>query len=118
MCYNKSMSERRNKRIEEILKEELSKIIHKEADIGPCILATLTKVQISGDTKTAKIWISILPEKERKKIMGELKRQLPYFQYLLVKKMNMKWVPEISLVSDNTEEEAGKIEDLIKSKIK
>lgn len=110
------MKELRNKRIERILQEELSKIMQKESNISPEILATLTKFEISSDAKTAKAWISILPEKERQKTMAELRKQLPYFQYLLVKKMNMKWVPAVFFTDDFTEEEASKIEDLIRSK--
>ena len=109
------MSKRRNKRIEEVLKEELSKIIHKEANLMPEVLITLTKIEVASDIKTAKVWISVFPEKDRAKAMQQLQKQLPYFQYLLVKKMNMKWVPSIRLVDDISEEEAEKIEVLIQN---
>lgn len=107
------MNIRRNKRIEEVLKEELAKIIYKEADIDPNILTTITKTEVSSDAKEAKIWVSIMPEIRRKEAMEKLNRQLPFFQHLLVKKMKIKWVPTIILVDDMTEEEAEKIEKII-----
>lgn len=107
------MSERRNRRIEEVLKEEFSKILYKKADVSPEFLVTLTKVEISPDAREAKVWISVMPEQRRQEVMAKLNQQLPFFQHLLVKAMKMKWVPTVALYEDKTEEKAEKIESII-----
>lgn len=107
------MGERRNKRIEEVLKEELSKIIYENSDISRDILITLTDIEVSACLKEAKAWISVMPEARRKEVMGILRKRLPYFQSLLIKKVKMKWVPAIVFVDDTTEEEADRIEKII-----
>ncbi len=107
------MESRKDKRAEGILKEEFSKIIHKELDLEPGTLVTLTKLTVSNKLQSAKIWISVLPENRRREIMSQLKKRLPYFQHLLVKKMNMRWVPEIILEEDFSGERVAKIENII-----
>jgi len=107
------MDERKNKRTEEILKEEFSKIIYREMDINPGVLVTLTKITLSSDLRSAKAWISILPENSSIETIKKLRKRMPFFQYLLIKKMGVKWVPEINLIEDTTEQKAAVIENLI-----
>jgi len=107
------MENRKDKRAEEVLKEELSKIIYKELDLESGILVTLTKLTVSNNLQSAKVWISVLPEDRRSGVMCHLKKRLPYFQHLLVKKMNMRWVPEIIWVEDVSGERVAEIDNII-----
>jgi len=107
------MESRKDKRAEGVLKEELSKIIYKELDVEPGILVTLTKLTVSNKLQSAKVWISVLPENKRGGVMSQLKKRLPYFQHLLIKKMNMSWVPDVIFVEDVSGERVAEIENVI-----
>jgi len=110
------METRKGKRIEEVLKEELSKIIYKELDLESGILVTLTKLTVSNNQQSAKAWISVLPEDRRGGVMTQLKKRLPYLQHLLVKKMSMRWVPDVVFVDDISGERVASIENVIAEK--
>ncbi len=107
------MESRKDKRAEGVLKEELSKIIYKELDLESGILVTLTKLNVSNNLQSAKVWVSVLPENRRGGVMAQLKKRLPYFQHLLVKKMNIRWVPEIIWVEDVSGERVAEMENVI-----
>ena len=62
-------------RIDEEMKKEISHIITYDLkDPNITGLISVTKVKVSGDLKYAKVYVSMLNEKENKKVVEDLKK--------------------------------------------
>jgi len=103
----------RIKRVNNLIQEVLAKIFLKELDLPKEILVTITRVETSPDLNEAKVFISVFPEKEREKIIENLKKNIYFFQKKLDKKLVMERVPKISFLVEEKTVEAGRIEEII-----
>ncbi|MDD5617840.1 MAG: 30S ribosome-binding factor RbfA [Candidatus Omnitrophica bacterium] len=93
----------RRERVQEAIKEEVSSIIHDELN-DPCIgFATVTRVELSSDLKYAKIYVSVLENKNNKPFVA-LGRAKGYIRKLLAQRMKMRFVPELIFKEDNSAE--------------
>lgn len=100
-------------RINELLKEELSKIIIQEVDIDSGTLITITKVDTSRDLRYATILISILPDIKSGSTLKILTKQIYKIQQLLNEKLSMKPVPRIKFVLDSGGKHYSELEKII-----
>lgn len=109
------MSKERIQRINHLLQEILSEIIHQEANFPPDILITIQGVETSSDFRQSKIKISIFPSERADEVLNFFKKNIQNFQKILNKKLKMKIVPKIIFQLDFTEEKAARIEKLLKN---
>ena len=104
----------RVEKIQEQIKEEVSDIILrglKDPRIG---FVTVTKVDVSSDLKTAKIYVSILGSSEQfENTWQGLRHSCGYIRQELAKRMRIKFVPEIAFYPDTTMQYSAHIQDLI-----
>lgn len=105
---------RRTEQVNKLIKEEISQLLLRELEFPKGVIATVTRVKVSPDLKYAKIFVSIFPSGQGEKILEFLEKNASHLQFLLAKKIVMKFVPKISFVLDVTEEEAEKIEEIFK----
>ncbi|OHA46885.1 MAG: ribosome-binding factor A [Candidatus Terrybacteria bacterium RIFCSPLOWO2_01_FULL_44_24] len=101
------------KRIERLqirIKEELAQIITKEFDFNPGVLVTVTRSEVSDDLTAVRIYLSVYPEKETEGILDILQKQIYFIQQIFNKRMEMRPVPRIRFVLDESVREADKIE--------
>lgn len=104
----------RAEKINELLKQELGKILLKEADFENGALITVLKAAVSDDQKTANIYFSVWPDEKTPIIAEKIKKMTGWLQNLLYKKIQLRPTPRITFVL-NTEETIGqKIDTLIK----
>jgi len=106
---------KRIKRINELIKRELGKIISRDIEIPEGSLLTITDVETTNDLKQAKIWISIYPFQKSKQVFKILSKKINQLQFSLNKKLNFRSLPRISFKIDQTEERASKIENVFKN---
>ena len=99
----------RHQRVESLLKEELNKIILKEMEF-PDTLVTITEVKIQKDLDYATINISVLPNEKSDKVLKNLEKSRGYLQHLLLKKINIKPMPEIRFNLDIGFKKAAEVE--------
>jgi len=100
-------------RVNQLIKKELSQMLSKEIDFPKNVLVTLTRVETSPDLAQAKVYISVIPEKEEENVFNVLKKHISSLQKKLNKKLSMKFVPKIIFVEEKTTKEAGRIEELL-----
>ena len=105
---------RRIQRVNELLREEISKLILREIDLSEDTLVTITEVKTSSDLQQAKIRVSIMPFLKADKILKVLNSQVFNIQRLLNKKLNMKIVPKIRFELDKSGEKTSRVEQLLK----
>jgi ribosome-binding factor A len=104
---------KRIERVNQLIKEELSGIILREIELPAGILLTLTRVETSVDLNQTKVFISVIPENKRKRVLKALEKSIYDLQQKLNKRLNMRPVPRIWFVEEKETAEAGRIEEIL-----
>lgn len=109
-----SMQFKRSERVQELLLEEISKLIQrglKDPRIG---FVTITRVHLSGNLKHAKIYVSILGSDEQKTDSLEgLQSARGFIRQYLGKNLAMKYTPGLDFKIDKGAEHVEKIAKII-----
>ena len=99
-------------RLNNTFAREISKIIHdeiKDKDIG---FVTITEVRITNDLSFAKVYITTL-DNDRDKVLKALNKASGFIRSLLCDMVDVRKIPEIHFVYDESIEYGKKIEDII-----
>ena len=107
----------RQLRVGELVKQNLGEIfIRNEAKI-PLIntkIITVTEVRMTPDLKTARAYVIPLGGEDLKETVSILTEYSHLVRKALSKKLDIKFLPKLAFVEDNSFEYAEKIERLIK----
>ena len=95
------MSYQRIDRISEEVRREVDAIIRDELH-DPRISGTfsVTRADVTGDLRYAKLYISVLEDDKRDDLMAALKNAKGYIRRSLSKRMIIRYTPELTFVSD------------------
>lgn len=105
------MSNFRNEKIANMIKELSALFIEKEA--GNSSLITVTRVLLSDDAKRATILITVLPEDKENAAYGFIKRNLGELRKQISKTLKINPVPFIDIEIDGGEKNRQKIDELL-----
>ncbi len=95
------MSYQRTDRISEEIRREVDAIIREELhDPRVCGTYSVTRAEVTGDLRYAKIYISILEDDRRDSLMEALKNAKGYIRRALGKRMIIRYTPELIFISD------------------
>ena len=115
--YTQKAYSQRQLRVGELVKQNLGELfIRNEAKI-PTInskLITVTEVRMSSDLKSARAYIIPLGGKETKKTVNILTEFSHLVRKALSKKLDIKFLPKLHFVGDESFDYAERIEKLIK----
>jgi ribosome-binding factor A len=111
------MSSFRIKQVNQVILEDLAKIIQNDIIIPSEALVTVLSVVTSKDLLYSNVVVSIFPKTKTTEVFEFLNKNIFSIQQFLNKKLAMRPVPKIRFELDNTEEEAAKVEALL-TKIK
>ena len=107
----------RQLRVGELVKQNLGELfLRNEAKI-PTInskLITVTEVRMTPDLKTARVYVIPLGGIDTKEIVKILTEYSHLVRKALSKRLDIKFLPKLTFVEDNSFEYAEKIEKLIK----
>ncbi len=107
----------RQLRVGELVKQNLGEIfIRNEAKI-PSVntkVVTVTEVRMTPDLKTARVYVIPLGGIDLEKTVSTLTEYSHLVRKALSKKLDIKFLPKLTFVEDNSFEYAEKIERLIK----
>lgn len=104
---------KRIQRLNELIKEELGKILLREGNFPKGVLVTITRVETSANLSEANIWISVLPEDQTEKIVAILNKIIYHLQQKINKTIRIKFVPKIRFLIETKTKEAARIEELL-----
>lgn len=104
----------RLERLNNLIQEEVSKLLFKELEFGLGILVTVTRAQVSTGVAHAKIYISILPKNRTGKVFEILKKNIYHIQQLLNKQLPIRPVPKIEFELDKGMDNVENIVNLTK----
>jgi len=105
------MSQRIQK-INELIKQEISKILLKEIDFTD-ILVTVNSADTSSDLKNCKIKISIIPTDKSDFALEVIQKKIYHIQQEFNKKLHLRYSPKLSFGIDQIEIKAQRIEELL-----
>ena len=106
----------RQLRVGELIKQSLGQIFLRDEAKVPSIdtkNVTVTEVRMSPDLKNAKAYVIPLGGKETIKTVNILTEFSKQIRKALAKKINMKFLPKIYFVGDDSFDYAAKIEKMI-----
>ena len=95
------MSYQRIDRISEEVRREVDAIIREELH-DPRISGTfsITRAEVTGDLRYAKIYISVPEDEKQADLMEALKKARGYIRHSLGQRMIIRYTPELIFVSD------------------
>ena len=113
---NNAPFSQRQLRVGELIKQSLGQIFLKEEAKVPTLITkniTVTEVRMSPDLKNARAYVIPLGGKDTDNAVHVLTKFSYLIRKALSKKIDMKFLPRISFVNDNSFDYAEKIEKLI-----
>ncbi len=110
------MESKRQQKFARLILKDMSSIFQKEAKnhLGSTFV-TITQVRMTPDLGIARIFLSVLVESERKKVLNLLIENKGLLRNLLGKKLRhqIRKIPDLEFFIDDTAEYAAKITEII-----
>jgi ribosome-binding factor A len=107
----------RTEQVESNLQKILGELFIRDVELPQDHLATISRVSVSPDLKTAKVFVSVLPFDSSEEVMAMLKSQKSQIQKEAHEQLSMKFSPVLEFVLDTKQEEASEIEKLIDEEV-
>jgi ribosome-binding factor A len=107
----------RQLRVGEMVKQNLGELFIRDEAKIPTInskLITVTEVRMTPDLKTARVYVIPLGGVEMKETVKILTEYSHLVRRALSKRLDIKFLPKLTFVEDNSFEYAEKIENIIK----
>jgi len=104
----------RSDRVAQIIRIEVSDIVRNKL-VDPRIgFASITDVELTPDLKFAKIFVSILGnDKQKKETIAGLRCATGFIRTELGKRLELRFVPEILFIKDESIERGSKVMSII-----
>ncbi len=103
--------ERLSSEILRIITEVISYEINDPRVAGNC---NVTGIELSRDYSHCKVYVEILTE-NKKEVIDGLKNSSGFIRHIVLNQLDLKKIPELSFVIDDTKEKAERINELLES---
>lgn len=104
----------RLERVKQLLKREISSIIHDQLKDPRIGFVTITRVEVTPDLRQGKVYFSILGDREdTEKTLRGLNSACGYIRKLVGKRLTLRHIPEISFFLDKSTEYSIHIDETI-----
>ncbi len=100
-------------RVNQLIKQTLSKFLLKELDFKRSVLITITRVETASNLNYSNVFVSVMPEQEIEPVMIFLNKNIYHLQQKMNKKLVMKRVPKIIFREETKTREAARVEKLL-----
>ena len=108
------MSKQRSERVQEALRQEISKIVLDELKDPRIGFITITSVELTKDLSYAKVYFSILGDaKDNSKALQGLNSAKGYIKNMVADRINLRFMPEIAFAIDESLEHTKHIYDIL-----
>jgi ribosome-binding factor A len=99
----------RTQRVDELLREEISRIVAREIEDPRVGFVTITRVEVSKDLRHGTVWASVIgTADERKTTIRALGRAMPFIRHRLGD-LRIRRVPELHLRLDDSAEKGTRV---------
>ncbi|OGW84538.1 MAG: ribosome-binding factor A [Omnitrophica bacterium RIFCSPLOWO2_01_FULL_45_10] len=108
------MSTQRPGRVQEALRQEISRIVQNEVKDPRLGFITITNVEITRDLRYAKVYFSVLGESKDKRLtLKALNSAKGYMKNLISERIKLRFMPEIVFKIDESFADTKKITDIL-----
>jgi ribosome-binding factor A len=105
---------RRTDRVEELLKQEIARIVREDVKDPRVGFATIMDVVVSPDLRHARVFVSVLgTEEDKKASLAALRRAGGFIRARVGDEVTLKYLPELKFEIDRSLERAARIEALL-----
>jgi len=111
------MPAQRIDKVNSLIQELLSELLQREISLKAGVLVTVAKVDTTRDLRYTRVSVSAFPESEIGYVEQTLRKETRRLEKALHKQLTMKIKPRLSFEIDRTEEEADKVEKLLKDNL-
>ncbi len=101
-------------KINELLKRELGRVILRDISLPKNILVTISEVETTKDLREAKVFISVFPDIEIKRVLNILGREVHNLRQDLNKRLSIRHLPKMRFLEDQELKEAQRIEEVLR----
>lgn len=109
-----TMGQLRIEKVQELIKQEVSQIILKELKDPRIGFVTVTQVDVTGDLRSAKIYVSLMGSEEQiKDCWDGLQKALGYIRREIGKRIRLRCTPELSFQLDKSLDYSVHIQELL-----
>jgi ribosome-binding factor A len=109
------MDYQRSDRVGDLLIEIISELLSKDIRDPRIGAVTVTGAKVSKDLRHAQIYFNLLGKQEsRKEVLAGLKSATGFIRSKVGKQLNLRFVPAIEFIYDESEDEAQRIDELLK----
>ncbi len=105
---------RRQKRLSSLLKEELSRLMLESLQDSTSGLITVTRVLLSRDLRSARVFLSILGSASEKEALDQIRSRKGYLRKTIASRLKLKYNPELHFALDERFKEESRIEEILK----
>lgn len=110
------MTRLRVQRLAELMKKEVSDIIQKGIKDPRIGFVTVTDVEVSGDLRSAKVFVSVYgSEEEKVKTLEGLESAKGFIRSEIGQRINLRFTPEIYFRFDESIARSARILELLKT---
>ena len=106
---------RRQKRVSNLIKEELSRLIIESFQDSTSGLITITHVSMSKDLKNAHVYLSVIGHSPKQEILDLLNERQGYLRKAVASKTKLKYNPLLIFSLDDSFEYEERIQNVIKT---
>ncbi len=108
------MGQLRVEKVQELMKQEVSKIILQELKDPRIGFVTVTQVEATGDLRSAKIYVSLMGSEQQVRDCWEgLTSSLGFIRREIGKRIRLHFTPELSLQLDKSLDYSAHIQKLL-----
>ena len=109
------MTFKRADRVNALLQRELGTIISEELNDPRIGFTTVTAVECTSDLRTARVHVSVLGDDEQiATTMKAIEEAKPYLRHELGSRIDLRFVPELTFLSDRSAERSARISTLLR----
>ena len=109
------MGFKRADRVNALLQRELGMIISEELGDPRIAFSTVTEVKVTDDLRSARVHVSVLGDEDQiASTMKAIEEAKPYLRHELGRRTDLRFVPELTFVSDRTAERSARISTLLR----
>ena len=106
-------ADRRQKRVASAIKEAMSRLLIREFRDASSGLITVTRVEMTGDLKTAHVFLSLYGAADREAFRALLEKRKGFFRKNLASQVKLKYNPSLIFSLDSMAEFEEKLDRLI-----
>ncbi len=108
------MSSHRLLRVRELLKREIGEVLRRELPVDQAGLVTVNDVDVSGDLRSATVFIGMLGNAEQQRTgLALLQRNRKRIQALVAKSVVLKYTPHLRFIADDSIQRGNRVLEIL-----